>query len=520
MKMELRSRAIDKVYKRRDKIEMPDFQREEVWPESKKQLLVDSILHGWHLPKFYFKKQEDGSVDCVDGQQRLTAIFEFFDEQLVLSEPSQKEFGATIYSDLPDEVSDAFDDFEIEIEEIEDATSEELEELFRRLQLGTPLNTAEKINAVLGDIRDFCHDCAKLPFLKEKLPVKNTRFTHFEIVARWAFIESRGIQPQMRLKQLEEFFKANKTFSKESDVAKRIIGALRFLNTAFDTKPSFVANRANSLSVCMLASKVVGAGLNSGSHAKEFAGFLKLFFSQLSAEVQKGVQAGDKELLQYQQAISSGSTGGDSISTRIRILEKRLATHSSSFSPLLKDNAKVQSQVENSLTTTAKEIQSLVYKVNKAYSARNGEDLFKMTNESVRALTQIPIPCDSMDAYGKFIDALYVLVYEGSGSCKRFGEPPPDFLMDVKFLRTALRHDVDHGGTTDYAKKTKRASEVFKKYSTKPTPEECGPTELLAAQAQLLSGVIELLKGIRHPQQKDELRLWEDPAESKKEPNP
>ena len=33
MKMELRRRAVDKIYKRRDKIEMPDFQREEVWPE-------------------------------------------------------------------------------------------------------------------------------------------------------------------------------------------------------------------------------------------------------------------------------------------------------------------------------------------------------------------------------------------------------------------------------------------------------------------------------------------------------
>jgi len=39
MQMERRGRAIDKVYKRRDRIEMPDFQREEVWPDTKKRLL-------------------------------------------------------------------------------------------------------------------------------------------------------------------------------------------------------------------------------------------------------------------------------------------------------------------------------------------------------------------------------------------------------------------------------------------------------------------------------------------------
>jgi len=72
MKLERRSRAIDKIYKRRDRIEMPDFQREEVWPDTRKRLLIDSILKGWHLPKFYFRKVDEGTFDCVDGQQRLT----------------------------------------------------------------------------------------------------------------------------------------------------------------------------------------------------------------------------------------------------------------------------------------------------------------------------------------------------------------------------------------------------------------------------------------------------------------
>ena len=77
MKMTSAKRALDKIYKRRDRYEIPDWQREEVWNKTKKQQLIDSILRGWKLPKFYFVKLEGDQYEVVDGQQRLTAIFEF-----------------------------------------------------------------------------------------------------------------------------------------------------------------------------------------------------------------------------------------------------------------------------------------------------------------------------------------------------------------------------------------------------------------------------------------------------------
>ena len=262
MKMETRGRAIDKIYKRRDRIDMPDFQREEVWSDAKKRLLIDSILRGWHLPKFYFRKLDDGSFECVDGQQRLVAIFEFFDNQLELDADVAKRFGGNKYAEIEDEVSDAFDDFEIEVEEIENANDDELEELFKRLQLGTPLNTAEKINAIAGDLRDFCHEMADKPFF-QRIGLKDTRYTHFEAVVKWAFIEARGIQPQMRYPQLESLLRENKTFSRSSDTAKRISGALDFLDRAFPDKCGIVRNRANTLSICMLAGRLQTQNLTS-----------------------------------------------------------------------------------------------------------------------------------------------------------------------------------------------------------------------------------------------------------------
>lgn len=132
MKMISKKRALDKIYKRRDRYEIPDWQREEVWDVGKKQTLVDSILRRWKLPKFYFLKtsEEPEEFEVVDGQQRLTSIFEFFDNELPLSSKSTKLFKGQFYEDLPSATSDAFDDFEIEYDEITEASEQELKDFF------------------------------------------------------------------------------------------------------------------------------------------------------------------------------------------------------------------------------------------------------------------------------------------------------------------------------------------------------------------------------------------------------
>jgi hypothetical protein len=495
--METRSRAIDKLFKRRDRIEMPDFQREEVWPDGKKRLLIDSVLKGWHLPKFYFRKVDDNTWECVDGQQRLVAIFEFFQNRLALGPEIAKRYGGgQTYSELKPDVSDAFDDFEIDVEEIEEATEDELEELFKRLQLGTPLNTAEKINAIQGELRDFCHEIADKPFFAKKIALKDTRYKHFEIVVRWAFIEARGVQPQMRYAQLESLLRENRTFSKESDTAKRLTATVDFLDKAFPDRCAVIRNRANTLSVCLLAGRVVNQGLTTEQHAKEFRAFIEQFFADLSREVEKGVMAADRELLRYQTAITSGSTSGESTTERSNVLINRLATFSPLFASLLGGPGATGEAARN-LEEVAAAIREEVYRVNRGYAAKHGEDLFKMTTESATALaTTIARPCRVPEQYGMFIDGLYFLIYEGSGACKRLPSPAPDFAMDVKFLRTDVRHDVDHGSESEVAKKRVRAAQIIEKYMGKKTIEECGPEELLSGQFRILRTMLAFLNGL------------------------
>src|SRR4051812_14771258 len=58
----------------------PDFQRGEVWSETKKRRLIDTILRDWHIPPIHVIEHSDShEQEVLDGQQRLVAIRDFVD---------------------------------------------------------------------------------------------------------------------------------------------------------------------------------------------------------------------------------------------------------------------------------------------------------------------------------------------------------------------------------------------------------------------------------------------------------
>jgi hypothetical protein len=89
----------------------------------------------------------------------------------------------------------------------------------------------------------------------------------------------------------------------------------------------------------------------------------------------------------------------------------------------------------------SEEISSLIYGVNERGSSKSGEDIFKLTNKSARAIKKLAAVCKSDKEFGEIVDSLYFIVYEGSGDCKRLPSPPPDFAMDITFLRVSRREE-------------------------------------------------------------------------------
>jgi hypothetical protein len=488
MRMELRPRALDKLYKRRDRIEIPDWQRGAVWPLKKKQKLLDTILKEWHVPVLYFRKVGDETFECVDGQQRLTTIWEFFDNKIPLSEESQKSYGGPLYKDLKPAISDKFDDFVLQAEEIEDANDDEVKELFQRLQLGTALNTPEKLNAIESGLRDFLRELTQHAFLKEKVAAQDTRYAHFDTCSKVAFLVLNGIQPRMRFAELEKMFKENTSFSSGSTLAKKLKLLFDSMNRMFPNKSSTLRNRASIVSFCYLAAQVQDSG-QLRKMEKRSGEFFEKFSHDLRSEVEKGKLATDSALIAYQQAISYGTADRESIEKRNEILVNKLILFDPSYAQFFLKTGPTEKSIEKQIQALATDVGGLVYKCNEVFRSKNGEDVFKATNETARGLRHIESPLKEQESYGQFIDALYKIIYEGSGSGKRLGSPLPNMVRDIVALRTDLRHDVDHGKQSKIRAKEKQLTKIVMKYSGKSSIQLLGKEDFLALQLGILDGL-------------------------------
>ena len=231
-----------------------------MWDLPRKQALIDSILRGCRLPKFYFVASgaKPTSYRVVDGQQRLATIFEFLSDELELKEETAAEFGGKEYSKLPDDISNQVDDFEIDFDKIQDASDEELMMFFQRLQSGLQLNSSEKLDAINSKLKTFRKKMSKLKFFASKIVFDNKRYAHFDVLAKVAALEVEGVGAGLRYSDVKGVFEAQANFSEKSQVAVRIKGALDFLASAIDDKSPAFRSRSMTQSFITMVCHLYG----------------------------------------------------------------------------------------------------------------------------------------------------------------------------------------------------------------------------------------------------------------------
>lgn len=497
MKIELRSREVDKIHKRRHHYDIPDWQRGEVWSLEKERLLLDSMLRGWHIPKFYFLKTSESpeSWEVVDGQQRLATIFEFLDNELALSSETTGTFGGPYYSDLHPDMSDRFDDYKLDYEEITDADAGDAQEYFLRLQQGLQLTSAEQLNAVIGNLTSFVRRLSNHHFFTKKVAVSDYRLAHFDICCKIVALEAEGFGMRLRLPELRHFLQSNASFSSRSNVAKRVQRTLDYLSDeVFFERSPILRNRSTIQSFATLTSSVLQSGDFDGM-ARRLREFFDAFAGDLVQEVEKGHAATDKDLLQFQATISANVLTGPE--TRHKILLRKLLLFDSTFADLLGPQSVIESGITSNLMDSTKAIQESVYVLNTAYSGQHGVDLFKPTNETGQALSALSQPVTTIQDYGTLIDNLYFLLYEASADGQRFEGTIPEVVQDIRDMRTQMRHDVDHGKPAKIRAKNKNLARVFNKYSNVSSPQLLSPEHFPLVQVRILAAVQHMLLDLR-----------------------
>jgi hypothetical protein len=228
------------INNRKDRINpKPQYQRGAVWTIEKKQLLIDTIIRGYDIPKFYLRvlKEQDYEHEVVDGQQRLRAIWSFLANEFSLGDESigfesSEDLVGKYYTDLDSDLQDNIGSFSLSITYLDEASDLEIRELFLRLQEGSTLSPPEKRNAMIGKMRDFVHELSTYPILL-KTTVSNNRFQHDDYVAHVCKLEVSSGPSDVKASDLKTFYESEAAFDLGSKTAKTIKQNLKYLNKAF-----------------------------------------------------------------------------------------------------------------------------------------------------------------------------------------------------------------------------------------------------------------------------------------------
>jgi len=323
----------------------PSYQRQgAVWDRYKKQLLLDSILNDYDIPKLYFhalnseqKTKLGNQFDyaIIDGRQRLEAIWEFIndewslDSDFVLFSDSSVEAGGLRYSDLAKKYPDLkvfLDSFNLPIVLVETDDLDLIDDMFSRLNEAVPLNAAEKRNAIGGPLAQAIRDIAERQLFVDRMQISNRRYRHREIAGRLLYLEySRktlkriGDTKKQFLDKMVEKFKESDDAKLRNDIISQCVETTNGLSEVFYSKDELLSNQS-SVVVYYLVHQL--AQRQSQLHL-----FTRDAISAFQAKVVENrklaegdLSSANYDLLEYERMSQQGTNDGSSIRERSKTM--------------------------------------------------------------------------------------------------------------------------------------------------------------------------------------------------------
>jgi hypothetical protein len=123
----------------------PEYQRNYIYADGKKDVaVIDSVLKGYPIGLIYFNRREDGQLEVLDGQQRITSLGRFVTSKFAIVDNGTPQYFRGISKDKQDKILDT----KLLIYVCE-GTESEIKEWFKTINIvGVPLNKQEILNAI------------------------------------------------------------------------------------------------------------------------------------------------------------------------------------------------------------------------------------------------------------------------------------------------------------------------------------------------------------------------------------
>lgn len=163
----------------------PIQRQSKMWTQEQRSLLFHSILANFPIPNVYVLREDSEQIDekgkaiynfsVLDGKQRLTNVIAYLNGEYPLTdnipdvtiEDETYSIAGKYFVDLDEAVRYEPLRFKFEIFTFEDCTTDDVEEIFFRLNSSVPLTTAQIAKAKVGtDIAMFINELLESRFFK------------------------------------------------------------------------------------------------------------------------------------------------------------------------------------------------------------------------------------------------------------------------------------------------------------------------------------------------------------------
>jgi len=222
----------------------PWFQRRDVWSDNARSYLIDTILRNLPIPVLIIRLSRDPRTgsnlrEVVDGQQRLRAIFDFYNGSVNIKRIHNEDLDGCTFNDLSKDGRSIFLDYELAVNILTGATNAEVLDIFARLNSYTiVLNRQEKLNAKFhGDFKTFIYRKSNdyVDYLTENRILSNKRILRMgeaELFSELVIMMLDGLQDKK--KSIQSFYlEYDNSFPLKNEISNKIDEIISIIDSIF-----------------------------------------------------------------------------------------------------------------------------------------------------------------------------------------------------------------------------------------------------------------------------------------------
>lgn len=328
------TKPIKWIYNQQSAIDFsPAYQRRSsLWKKTQKQLLIDSVLNGLDIPKFYFQfmppvvENLRYNYAIIDGKQRIETILGFIDDEFPLSneftfldDSLTQQFGdisGKYFSELESIVPALiarFWQYELNIVFMDTTTPDIINELFVRLNSGVPVSTSEKRNANGGILSNKIQElCDTSLFFTKKIKVANRRFAQNDLALKLLMLETG--EWDLTQKSVDKFLNDNRDFRSCSAAFEELRRKVNSIAEVFEDRDNLLSRKNIIITLYTVLADIP---------IEKLRPFMQ-YFENYRAAVQTGDNTNDEHTLlnEFTRLLQQGSDKKSSIQERSNIMKK------------------------------------------------------------------------------------------------------------------------------------------------------------------------------------------------------